>query len=353
VSEKPTKSSDTEVDADATVADAQTDWEEPTPATVLSTDGADIGSGTRTALGTRAGTQGSSTGMYATRSLLTSASVATDSRQAMLTDEVLRARAFGWIICIFTVLTGLVVTLMDGHPTAKLLFLIGLGLYTLVALALTVAIYRDPAAYNERNLSLIAVFALPAAYAGVYFWGFFSPAPIVIIMALYFNSLVGGARYTLIVYLAIALLQGVLSALIIMGVMPDVGLMRVETATTSNAVLTQFLVQAVLLATYVWSRSVQRPTVRVIPAGCGARARRDGRGLRGSARRDGRLGGRQTAAAKRTVETGFRRALRAGSQAIGCYSLSSRGRHPRDRRPAAAIHRNGAAVRLRPCSLLT
>jgi len=107
----------------------------------------------------------------------------------------------------------------------------------------------------------MAVLALPCAYTGLYFWGFFSPAAVVVVMALYFNSLVGGFVYTLIVYFANALTQGLLAGLIIFGTIPDVGLIRAESASIGNEVLTQVVVQAVLFATFVLGR-LSMPSAR-------------------------------------------------------------------------------------------
>lgn len=208
--------------------------------------------------------RGSEPGGTRSRYTVAGSTIATNPGQAMLNDEILRARIFGIVITSFAVLTLGAVLMLGGHPIAKALFAGFLGIYTLVSAWYTVRLYRKPESYQQGVLIWIALLALPTAYTGVYYWGFFSPAAIVIVMALYFNSLVGSFVYTLCVYLAMALTQGGIAALILADYLPDVGLIRAESATLLNEVLTQVVIQAVLLATYVMARLSRRATQATI-----------------------------------------------------------------------------------------
>ncbi len=179
---------------------------------------------------------------------------------AMRTDEIERARVFYKVILGLVVLIGMVLPFVDGDPTARWVFLISLGVYVASETVFVRAI-RDPRQYNDRNLMLLGTTGIFAGYAGVFFFGVFSPAPAIIVMAIYFNSLVGSFRYTLYVYASCAVAQAVLVILIITHTIGDRGLVTADQLTDLEKLVTQSLVQAALFSTFLIARLSRRVTL--------------------------------------------------------------------------------------------
>lgn len=176
-----------------------------------------------------------------------------DAVEAMRADEIDRARMFYRVIMAVAIGCVAVLPWIEGDTTAKWVFSGGLLVYAIAETWFVLAI-RDPDAYNERNLAIIGIAGVAGGYTGVYFWGVFSPAAAVIIMALYFNSLVGSIRYTASTYIACAAAQAVMAGLMIGGVIADRGVVRGDSLPLVTQLMTQGLIQGAMLATFLIAR---------------------------------------------------------------------------------------------------
>jgi serine/threonine-protein kinase len=193
-------------------------------------------------------------------SLPTASGTVATPGDAMRADEIERAHVFYRVIVAVVISMLLVLPLLDGDPTGKWMFAVGLLLYG-VAISLFEWRIRDPSEYRDRNLMPVGVIGVAAAYAGIYYWGLFSPAAVMLAMVLYFNSLVGSFRYAFFVYFSCALAQTALSVLVIGGWVADVGLIRAGSASTLTQIVGQAMVQGVLLATFLIARLSRRATL--------------------------------------------------------------------------------------------
>jgi serine/threonine-protein kinase len=184
----------------------------------------------------------------------------TTPSEAMRNDGVERFKRLGFP-AIVVMLGGMlaVVPLMPGDVTARRLFAGGLAIYLAGALWFR-WIVRDPARFTEGNLLVLGLTGAAAAASGVYYWGVFSPAPIVIATGVYLASLDGGVRQTTIVYAACAGPQLVLSGAIIGGAIADPGLIRADDATTFTQIATQIVIQGAFLIAFVGGRIARRVT---------------------------------------------------------------------------------------------
>jgi serine/threonine-protein kinase len=184
----------------------------------------------------------------------------TTATAAMRADEIARATMFFRIIVVVAagVLCGL--PFLGGAATARWVFAAGLVAYVAAEAWFIRRINIDASEYRDRNLFLVGTVGVIAAYAGVYYCGVFSPAPAIIVMALYMNSLVGSRRYTRFVYALCAAGQAGLSGLVMAGAIEDRGLMRPEDWSISGQIITQAYLQAVLLATFLVARFSRRET---------------------------------------------------------------------------------------------
>ncbi len=184
----------------------------------------------------------------------------TRAAAAMREDEIERAQMFAKVIAVIVAATYVSLALLGGDPLAKWLFAGTLAAYVTTETAVTIAISRDPDQYTEVKLYIPAVCGVFAAYSGVYYFGVFSAAPCVIVMGLYFNSLILGWRYTLSVYLGCALAQACLSGAMMLGLIHDVGLIRADHLGVLGQLATQSLIQLSFLATFLVARLSRRST---------------------------------------------------------------------------------------------
>jgi serine/threonine-protein kinase len=105
-----------------------------------------------------------------------------------------------------------------------------------------------------------ALGAMPCVYAV----GVFSAAPMALVLALYFFALVGHARGTLALYLALALLHLVPASLFILGVVPDPGIVRASDMPVTAQLVLLALEQLLLFGTYLLGRRSRHVTEGVM-----------------------------------------------------------------------------------------
>jgi len=184
----------------------------------------------------------------------------TTAPEAMRADEISRSVLFHRVIMF--VVAGLLVALpfLQGDATAKWVFAAGLALYAASFSWFIAAIKRDPAQYRDGYLYPLGLVGAAAAYAGVFYCGVFSPAPAVVVLALYMNSLVGSSGYALFVYVLCAGMQAALATLVMTGVIVERGLVVPEDWALQSQFITQALIQGTLLATYMIGRLSRRST---------------------------------------------------------------------------------------------
>jgi len=180
--------------------------------------------------------------------------------ELMAFDEIRRMRIYLRVIIAFFGLLLVFMPFIGGDPTARWVFSGGLVFYTSVV-AWFVIITRNPSKYTFKYLMPVCVAGVPSGYAGVYYWGIFSPAVVAIGMMLYFYSLVGNRAFAFVLYLSCAVAQAVLSVLIIGGVIADRGLIGAGTLGFTGQVLTQIAIQAVLFCIYLIARLSRRSLV--------------------------------------------------------------------------------------------
>jgi serine/threonine-protein kinase len=183
--------------------------------------------------------------------------------EAMRADEIGRARLYYCVIVSVIAVMLLALPWIEGDPTAKWVFAGGLMTYV-ASMTWFVLLIRDPAQYCLRNLYVVGVIGAVVGYTGVYYVGVFSPAPALIVMVLYMNSLVGSVAYTSVVYGMCAGFQGLLACLVVGGAIDDRGLIRPQEWSLLSQVITQALIQAVFLATFLIARLSRRTTVATI-----------------------------------------------------------------------------------------
>jgi eukaryotic-like serine/threonine-protein kinase len=115
---------------------------------------------------------------------------------------------------------------------------------------------RDEARFTERRLAVAYGVAITSVFAGVFYWGIFSPAAAIVALGIFFVTLGRSLRVGAGLYAWSALCQAALAVLVIGGVVTDTGL--VATAATVQAqIIQQVMLQVVYLVTYLVARATR------------------------------------------------------------------------------------------------
>ena len=183
-------------------------------------------------------------------------------QDALERDELMRTRWFCLIGSGIAVLGGGSALLLPGDPVATAILLAAIAI-AIAAMAFLWTRTRDPAAFRRPATWL--GWYLPAACvtSAIPFFGAFSPAPLVLVLGVYFTGLGRSTRLAIAIYATCAGMQLLVGALVIAGV-HDTGLVRVTGLSRGDEIVIQALVQIVLLATIITARMSRRTTLAAV-----------------------------------------------------------------------------------------
>jgi hypothetical protein len=183
----------------------------------------------------------------------------TSPKQALELEEVNRTRIFLRFAMAICVAVAVSLSLLGGNVSVKL------ALYAAVAIcgglvAWCLVIFRDPARYTPGIVLVVAWWCAATTMLGVVYWGIFSPAPALIVLGIYFFSRTNSLGATLVIYGTCALAQGVMSTLIIGGVIADPGLFPASGVMRDMAI-SQGMVQLTYLFSFWLARATRGTTL--------------------------------------------------------------------------------------------
>jgi len=193
----------------------------------------------------------------------TSATTVTSPVEALERDEMLRTRRFAMIGMAISIIGGSGVFVLPGDPTATLILLASIGM-ALVALGWLVTRTSDPAKFRHSSSSWVILVPAITVTTALPYYGVYSPAPIILVLGIYFIGLGKSALMAFLVYAIAATVQGGLAGAIIGGVIRDPGLIRNVDLSVRDQIITQLIVQAVLFGTYATARMSRRTALDAI-----------------------------------------------------------------------------------------
>ncbi len=173
---------------------------------------------------------------------------------AMRHGEIARIKRLLGPVLIICFAAAAALPFLGGDPTAKLVLYCGLGL-TVVTSIWVRLFTTEPEQYTDARIALAWAAPTLGVCAGVYFFGVFSPAPILMLLAIYVIGMGQNRWLGLGVYVVFAAFQGTVALLIETGVLPEAGLVHADYLTGREQVIGQSLVQLVLVATYASARA--------------------------------------------------------------------------------------------------
>ncbi len=180
--------------------------------------------------------------------------------ETMRADEMLRTRVFFRVVLLLIVAISAVLPILSGDLTTKWVFAGGLALAAAFSAGFLWYI-RDESNYSPARAFLpVAACAVCVGTACAYF-GFYSPAPMVLTFGIYFMSLGSSMSAAIWAYAAAALLHGVGSVGVSLGLIADRGLIRVGNLDMLDRLVMVSAGQAVLVVTFLMGRLSRRATL--------------------------------------------------------------------------------------------
>ena len=184
-------------------------------------------------------------------------------RETLHLQEVARTRVFVIVAAIFATLVALTLSVLGGDPVAKRIFLFASMAIILSCGWLGWQLRRDEG-YTIARATTVAYISIVSAFAGIWYFGVFSPAPAIIPFGLSFFSVGQSTRSVLSVYVTCAVLQAALMLLVIAGVLPDQGLIQAKALSAFQQVMVMLILQGVFFITYLVQRKTRQATLDAI-----------------------------------------------------------------------------------------
>ena len=183
--------------------------------------------------------------------------------EALERDELLRTRRFCLIGAAIALAGATAVPLLPGDPTASGLLLSAVGC-ALVAILFLYMRTGDPVRFRQPTTLLGWFIPAICVTTALPFFGVFSPAPVVLVLGVYFTGLGKSQALALAVYLTCAGAQALLATLVITGTIRDPGIVQIMPLGATEQWIVQGLVQVVLLGTYVTARVSRRTALAAV-----------------------------------------------------------------------------------------
>ncbi len=185
------------------------------------------------------------------------------ARETLYVQEIAQTRAFVRVTMVLAALVAVAITFLGGDPFAKRLLYFSLCA-VIVACGWLAWDLREDERYNLRKVLLVGAVCIAAAFAAIHYFGFYSPAVVIIPFGLCFFSSGGDTRGTLAVWLGCALLELFLGVLTIAKLMPDRGIVQGSAVSPVDGLAMLILIEAIFLATYAIMRASRAATLRAI-----------------------------------------------------------------------------------------
>jgi serine/threonine-protein kinase len=184
-------------------------------------------------------------------------------RETLHLQEIARTRVFVRLTCAFALFVTATLFVLHGSPVAKGVFFGGLGA-AFAACAWLWWLLREDSGYTIARATFAGYVCMFTAFTGIYYFGVYSPAPVIVPFGLCFFSIGQSERAVFAVYLTCAIAQLALTLFVTAGVLPDLGIIRADALGTVDKVVVLALVEATFGATFLISRATRNATLYAI-----------------------------------------------------------------------------------------
>jgi eukaryotic-like serine/threonine-protein kinase len=186
------------------------------------------------------------------------------ARGALDLSEVRRTRNFCFVGLGIAAAGAIAVPQLPGGVVTTRVFLAGIGC-AIAGLLYLLYRARTPETFHQGVGASIGWFIpIVAVTTAVPFFGAMSPAPILLVLGIFFNGLGGTRGVAVATYVSCAVVQGTTGALVGLRVMDDPGFIRPDGLAQKYELMCQVLIQFVLLGTFIIARASRRSSLAAL-----------------------------------------------------------------------------------------
>jgi serine/threonine-protein kinase len=169
-------------------------------------------------------------------------------------EEVARTRAFLRVALLLGVTIVIAAPFLGGDPLA-LRVIYAAMVVVLAGCGWLAWVIREDAGYTPRRATLVSWVCVSGALSGLYFFGAFSPAAVVVPFGLYFFSLTRNLRAAVVAFVGCAAGYAVLVGGELLGMLADRGVVKSSVLPPFDRLVMAGIVEAIFLATFVIARA--------------------------------------------------------------------------------------------------
>ncbi len=184
-------------------------------------------------------------------------------RETLHLQEIERTRFFTSMVVGFAGLVIGTLAVLGGDPQAKRVFILSLLGIAGACGWLRWELRRDEG-YTIERATAVAYVTIIGAFTGIWFFGVYSPATMILPFGIAFFSVGQSGRAVTAVYATCAGLHLGLTGLVATGVIQDRGMIRTDGLTHVDQVMFIVLMQAVLFFTFAMQRKARTATIEAI-----------------------------------------------------------------------------------------
>jgi serine/threonine-protein kinase len=178
-------------------------------------------------------------------------------------QEIARTRVFMRVAIGLAFLQLAAIGIVRGDEVMRYVFLVALSI-VVGACGWLLVLLRDESGYTVRRALVAAYACVFGGFAGIAFYGVFSPAAVIIPFGLFFFSTGQHARATLSVFATCCVLYAALGIGIALGLVDDRGLVHADALRVADKLLIVFLVELIFIGTYLIARVTRTATLDAI-----------------------------------------------------------------------------------------
>jgi len=176
-----------------------------------------------------------------------SASSLVTARETLGFQEIQRTRTFMRIAIALAVAQAWALPFVGGDRTAKAVLAFAVVLVVAVCGRLLLLL-RDEEGYSTTRAVGAAYATIFAVFAGIHFYGVFSPGAAVVPLGIYFFCTGQSDRASVAVYATCAAAYGLLGALVVSGIMPDHGIITADRVPLLERIVILVLIEGIFYA---------------------------------------------------------------------------------------------------------
>jgi eukaryotic-like serine/threonine-protein kinase len=184
-------------------------------------------------------------------------------RDTLHVQEIARTRTFTVLVIVFASLVIGTLTIVGGNPSAKRLFMASLTAIVVASAWLRWQVRKDEG-YTVARATAAAYVTILGAFTGIWFFGVFSPAPMILPFGIAFFSIGQSRAAVTSVYATCAGLLLLLTLLVALGVVPDQGMIHTVGLSRVEQCVFVLLMQTTLFVTFFMQRQARQATLAAI-----------------------------------------------------------------------------------------